>query len=727
MAMSLRNSIILFTLLFNCGLFAQVQDTTVFQLTSAQINEYGSLQLPPVTRWKFKKGNDPSWANPDLDERGWVLMDSLEIASLSYDKNDRFEGWFRFRFRFDPDIEVPPQFLFSTNGAAQDIYLNGDLVASFGDTGSQSGSYMRNKGGFKYLPFQPGKEYLVAIHFLDWVGPISRSVSLIRVMGSQSFLYLATDARRTRLDSQQKTYERDHLIMFTILALITLLFWLIFVLNSSEKYLLFIALLTTFICLRPMVVVLSYLSSDVLFLNAEWTALLIISGSLGGGGIAFTFPLVLAAIFLPSIPKWLKWQSFAVLGIFFPIFVFFAGSVDLIAQIIPILVTIAAICSSIIILYKSWRSIKGAKWIVTTGLFALMILILFGIVSQQVGVQLTNNQLNYLMFSSELFFPVSLLIYVAFWIKESRLAEQKKAREVIRVTAEKQELLTQQNVLLEKQVKERTTDLQNSLQNLKTTQSQLIQSEKMASLGELTAGIAHEIQNPLNFVNNFSEVSNELIDEMNEELEKGDIPEAMEISKDIKQNLGKILHHGKRADNIVKGMLQHSRSGSGKKELTDINMLTDEYLRLAYHGLRAKDKSFNATMATDFDNSIGKIAVISQDLGRVILNLITNAFYAVQERKKEGAKGYEPTVSVLTKKTGNIVEIRVKDNGNGIPEAIKEKIFQPFFTTKPTGQGTGLGLSMSYDIVTKGHGGNLKVETEEGKGTTFCINLPVSK
>ena len=261
-----------------------------------------------------------------------------------------------------------------------------------------------------------------------------------------------------------------------------------------------------------------------------------------------------------------------------------------------------------------------------------------------------------------------------------------------------------------------------ALSELKTTQSQLIQSEKMASLGELTAGIAHEIQNPLNFVNNFSEVSNELIDEMNEEIDKGDLEEAKFIAKDIKQNLEKINHHGKRADAIVKGILQHSRSSNAQKELTDINKLADEYFRLAYHGLRAKDKKFNATLATDYDDNIGNIAVIPQDIGRVILNLITNAFYAVDEKKKSGITNYEPTVSVSTKQLNDQVIISVKDNGNGIPKHILDKIYQPFFTTKPTGQGTGLGLSMSYDIVVA-HGGELKAETKEGEGTTFIIKL----
>ena len=275
------------------------------------------------------------------------------------------------------------------------------------------------------------------------------------------------------------------------------------------------------------------------------------------------------------------------------------------------------------------------------------------------------------------------------------------------------------NMLLEEQ----KSELQQTLVELKSAQAQLIQSEKMASLGELTAGIAHEIQNPLNFVNNFSEVSNELIDEMSEDLNKGDIDGARAIANEVKQNLEKINHHGKRADGIVKGMLQHSQNSGGVKEEIDINGLADEYLRLAYHGLRAKDKSFNAALKTDFDRNVGKIKVIPQEIGRVILNLINNAFYAVGERHKANGLGYEPTVSISTKKVNDKVEIRVTDNGNGIAPKVVDKIFQPFFTTKPTGQGTGLGLSLSYDIV-KAHGGEIKVETNVGEGSQFVIQLP---
>jgi len=272
--------------------------------------------------------------------------------------------------------------------------------------------------------------------------------------------------------------------------------------------------------------------------------------------------------------------------------------------------------------------------------------------------------------------------------------------------------------------------IEKAYNELKTTQTQLIQSEKMASLGELTAGIAHEIQNPLNFVNNFSDVNKELLEELKEEVNKGNIDEVKAIADDVINNEEKINHHGKRADGIVKGMLQHSRTSSGQKEMTDINALCDEYLRLSYHGLRAKDKSFNAKFETDFDTSLPKINVVPQEIGRVILNLINNAFYAVNERKKLNEPGYEPTVWIkTTQKTpptggGKGIFVSVKDNGTGIPEKIKDKIFQPFFTTKPTGSGTGLGLSLSYDIVTKGHGGELKVETKEGEGSEFVIFLP---
>jgi signal transduction histidine kinase len=279
---------------------------------------------------------------------------------------------------------------------------------------------------------------------------------------------------------------------------------------------------------------------------------------------------------------------------------------------------------------------------------------------------------------------------------------------------------------LNKEIEEQKKKLEVTLADLESTQAQLIQQEKMASLGELTAGIAHEIQNPLNFVNNFSDVNQELLTELKDEADRGNIDEVKAIANDVIQNEEKINHHGKRADAIVKNMLQHSKQTKGLKEQTDINVLCDEYLRLSYHGMRAKDKSFNAEIKTVLDDSIGKIDIVPQDIGRVLLNLFNNAFYAVSEKlkaesEKQNAE-YKPLFSIQTKKINDKVEIMVSDNGDGIPQNIIDKVFQPFFTTKPTGQGTGLGLSLSYDII-KAHGGEIKVETKEGEGSIFIIQL----
>ncbi len=334
-----------------------------------------------------------------------------------------------------------------------------------------------------------------------------------------------------------------------------------------------------------------------------------------------------------------------------------------------------------------------------------------------------------------IFLAFALAYRLKTYREESKMAQQL----AIQRLEENERLVKEQNKFLEEKVQERTLALEQSLQNLKATQNQLIQKEKLASLGELTAGIAHEIQNPLNFVNNFSELSIDLVKDLQEELKRPDKDEPYidELFEDLSQNQAKINHHSKRASNIVKGMLEHSRANKGERRLTNINTLCDEYLRLSFHGLRAKDKSFNADFKTDFDPNLPKVQLIPQDVGRVLLNLLNNAFYAVNEKAKQLREGleansntenkeiYTPSVLVSTRQANNQIIIEVKDNGNGIPDSIKEKIFQPFFTTKPTGEGTGLGLSLSYDIVTKGHGGALKVRSTEGSGTVFTIQLPV--
>jgi signal transduction histidine kinase len=328
-------------------------------------------------------------------------------------------------------------------------------------------------------------------------------------------------------------------------------------------------------------------------------------------------------------------------------------------------------------------------------------------------------------------------VFSALWLVGMMIvtSKQRKTLNNVRLQAEEEEkkkrMMESLKAELEIQVAERTSELtlqknelEHALEELKATQVQLIHAEKMASLGELTAGIAHEIQNPLNFVNNFSDLNTELLEELKQEIEKGNTEEAKAIASDIQANEQKIIYHGKRADAIVKGMLQHSRASTGQKEVVDLNELCDEYLRLSYHGLRAKDKFFNANFSANLDPGVGEVKLIPQDIGRVLLNLFNNSFYAVSEKKKLNLPGYEPTVTLRTKRYIDHVEIRVRDNGTGIPESVIDKMFQPFFTTKPTGQGTGLGLSLSFDIVTKGHGGTLEVKTKEGEFAEFIIELP---
>jgi signal transduction histidine kinase len=304
---------------------------------------------------------------------------------------------------------------------------------------------------------------------------------------------------------------------------------------------------------------------------------------------------------------------------------------------------------------------------------------------------------------------------------------EKLSAQTLAQEQEKQALLAAQNNTLEQQVQQRTSELQRSLTDLRTTQAQLIQKEKMASLGELTAGIAHEIQNPLNFVNNFSEVSAELVEELEEEQQRPSRDAALEaeLLGDLKENLHKISQHGRRAAGIVKGMLEHSSSSAGEREPTDLNRLCDEYLRLAYQGLRAKDKTFNAALNTNFLADLPPVTLVGADVGRVLLNLFTNAFYAVRQRQQQGEPGYQPQVGVRTLVLNQQVQIQVTDNGTGMSTAVQGKIFQPFFTTKPTGEGTGLGLSLSHDIIAQGHGGALTVESQEGQGTAFIICLPI--
>jgi two-component system NtrC family sensor kinase len=398
----------------------------------------------------------------------------------------------------------------------------------------------------------------------------------------------------------------------------------------------------------------------------------------------------------------------------------------MISEALTIVATVTLLSAGIIVYRKGYRP---ALYYLVAWTFLLICVIIFLLADLNI-LPYNNFTVNGLTIGSAIE-TMLLSLALANRINLYKKEKEKAQSEVLLSLEDNRKLITEQNVFLEKKVEERTVELKQTnkelsatLQNLKSAQTQLIHSEKMALLGELTAGIAHEIQNPLNFVNNFSEVSAELIDEMEEEIDKGNNKEVKNIAVYLKQNLAKITHHGKRADAIVKGMLQHSHSGAGQKEPTDINALADKYLHLSYRGIRAKDHSFNVVLQIEFDESIGKINIIPQDIGIVLLNLFTNAFYSVTEKKKRQPEDYEPTVSVSTKKIYDKTEIRVKDNGHGIPQKIMDKIFHPFFTTKPTGQGTGLGLSLSYDIITKEHGGTIHAETKDGEFAEFVVQLP---
>ncbi len=375
--------------------------------------------------------------------------------------------------------------------------------------------------------------------------------------------------------------------------------------------------------------------------------------------------------------------------------------------------------------FKSVRSLM-------VSVIPLIIIGVLGDLTYLISKSFYNNYNEYF----DMFKVFAIIWVVAMWYQNRRQQKQLAAERLQRLEEEKQNQLMQaRKAELEILVAERTDEINRqkeelvtALDHLKTTQSQLVQSEKMASLGELTAGIAHEIQNPLNFVNNFAEVNTELIQELKEEQEKDDPDHELveEILRDLAENMEKMVYHGRRADSIVKGMLLHSRTGSGEKERVDVNALADEYMRLAYHGLRAKDKSFNATLEKDFDPEIIMAKVMPQDFGRVLLNIFNNAFYAVSQRAKQESDGYRPTVWLSSKLENGTVEIKIKDNGTGIPDEVRSKIFEPFFTTKPTGQGTGLGLSLSYDIIHNGHGGTLEVESEKGTFTMFIVKFPAN-
>ncbi|MGN6298510.1 MAG: ATP-binding protein [Ginsengibacter sp.] len=677
--------------------------------------------------------DDTSFASLSLADSGWLAINpAADIINSQPANIKKGIGWLRLT------MEVPPALRNNTLGilvqqsGASEIYLNGNLIGKYGsitlppdktqpyDPRWQNISFHLNNDSVQLLAvrfaLRPNELYTT---FFETSNPII----ILRLYNYQKAASLYSDWREITT-----AFE---FIEIGLCLMLLIIHFSLFVLYPSQKANLYFSLFAV-----------NYIIAAVIqwffYLNVHTPNLKFFTGN-----ITFALFMLCDIFILFSIKTFLKEKASVYVKILIPAFLlalflnayFYdwgwrVGGVSfkLLTQTLTLTIAVKA-------QRKNYRGARVLFWGALATIILFFTFILQGTFYQHNLLESLPllRVINYLLFMLSI--PLAVSFYLASDVAYTTRKLSQKLNEVdelskknLSIEKEKQEMLTSQNVRLEKLVEERTGELKQSLEELKSTQSQLIQSEKMASLGELTAGIAHEIQNPLNFVNNFSEVNREMLEELKTERlkpdEERDDDLQNDLINDVIENSEKILHHGKRADAIVKGMLQHSRQSSGQREPTDINALADEYLRLSYHGMRAKDKSFNAEMKTDFDESLGKINIIPQDIGRVLLNLFNNAFYAVSKSQEEQGKEFEPTVSVSTKKSGNSVLITVSDNGNGIPQKNLDKIFQPFFTTKPAGDGTGLGLSLSYDII-KAHGGEIKVESKEGEGSEFVIRLNI--
>ncbi|GAB2472718.1 hypothetical protein GCM10011375_27410 [Hymenobacter qilianensis] len=684
--------------------------------------------------WKFQAGDDEQWAQPDFDDQNWQPINPTLPPRQLPQVEQAGIGWLRLRFQVSPELQRKALILSISQYAASEVYLNGQLLRQYGVVSSIPvlvQAYWPNREPIE-LPLSDESEQVLAVRVAHW-GAFSAFNDFFVPTFFQG--HLGGLQQIEEEFKQEAKYKVADMLLFGALLLLSTLHVAFYVYNPNQRANFYFALYTmaeasAFFCtgflddigahgLRLGMDIVSYASlqiGSVLAVRALYSFFYLRVGRIYYG-------LWLANIF--SLLLLMFGQGFH----WYPTVGFM-----LLVTAEQLRITLGAL-----------RQAKRAAGIIALGFgIAFVLLLTFAslsiLQSEILRQEVLGIPLHTLLTFSAFLCPVlaiSLFLACRFAL-DSRLLMIKLAQ-VRRLSAqataqqeEKQQLLAQQNELLEQQVQQRTAALQQTLSNLQAMQQQLIQSEKMASLGELTAGIAHEIQNPLNFVNNFAEVGVDLLAELKAgpliSLPDKERKSAEELVNDLSQNLEKITYHGKRADSIVKGMLEHSRASRGERQPTDLNALADEYLRLAYHGLRAKHKDFNATLTTDFDKNLGLVELVPQEIGRVLLNLINNAFYAVQQRQRLGQAGYRPEVCVATKRLKNEqVVIRVKDNGMGIPEVIRQKIFHPFFTTKPPGEGTGLGLSLSYDIVTKGHGGTITVATKPGEYTEFAVSLPVSQ
>jgi len=712
-----RLLLILTAFIFSSSFLAAQEIRDHFFLTDSMLRNlswFNNKYLEITGNWKYHAG-DPKealaeWTKPGFDDKAWeTVKTTLHVDSLPKSGWNGI-GWFRLHLVIDSGLLNKPLALNVIHSGASEIYLDGKLFARFGRVGTTGSEEI----GFNATTLVPHlvifnqPQHVIAIRYSGF-NVLQNKPPTINELGFKMVVGDPAEVNKSVL-SHGIFFRPLEALAIAIPFTFALIHFILFLFYRREKSNLYFALFAFTLAIWGILEHEAVSNSNAalsLQLKRLWLPYLALMPVMG---LRFLYSL-----FYKKIPKSFWFFLFASLGI--AVWSWFS-----LTGILSLILFILSLAEMIRLVIVAMRKKTPGAWIIGVGFAAFCISWVLILV-----LLITNNfslTLWYILIYLTGILPIllSMSVYlsqrVAFTYKNLE-SEIKNSLELRLENARNETELKKASEL-----KAAYEALEVAHSNLKATQSQLIQSEKMASLGELTAGIAHEIQNPLNFVNNFSEVNTELIEEMKEELKAGKTADAISLADDIKANNEKIAFHGKRADSIVKGMLQHSRNNSGQKELTDINNLVDECLRLSFHGMRAKDKSFNAKTETSLDNSLSPVTVVSQEIGRVLLNLFTNAFYSVMQKKKTNGENYSPVVTASTFKEGNTVKIIVRDNGNGISQKVIDKIFQPFFTTKPTGEGTGLGLSMSYDIITKGHGGDLNVETKEGEFAQFTIILP---
>lgn len=703
---------------------------------SGCLGQSSPLFIPPPgvlldTGWKWHAGDDPNWVRPDFDDSRWERIDPTQDIMDLPPLWQAPIGWFRLRFTVDSTMTTKSLSILVQQTGASEIYLNGYLIGRFGEISAETGQIRAAKpsiGTFLGAPIRKTGEQVLAVRFA-----LQRGLPYIEFVGQKNIALslLLTDSSNINFFRQNDIRAPLDNFKFGFFLLLAIVHLALFYFGTSQKSNLYFFLSTLSFAVNSfLLAVVDYYVQDA----ATKIGFLIAASLLYVvGGVCFLTAVYSIFSHPRSIIYWLL-VAYSLLSVLV-LFVFYHNSYNLGISLFAFLTLLESIRITFLSAQRKQRGARVIVWgcIIFIVFYTIWALVLFNYLPS--GPAWLYGHLAFNI--GYLSLPVSISIYLASEASFTSRNLTEKLQEVQQLSQEKQHILASQNETLELQVSERTTELNQSLSQLKTTQNQLIQKEKLASLGELTAGIAHEIQNPLNFVNNYAEVSVELADELHQSVEEDDKPLAQALSTDLRQNMQQIVHNGQRASNIVRAMLEHSSSSTGERQTTDLNALAEEYLRLAYHGYRAKDSSFTASLETDFAADLPHPEVVAGDIGRVLLNLFNNAFYAVQQRQMQDSDSrdgrepaYEPTVWVSSRlvegqSDRRAVEMRVRDNGPGIPANIQEKVFHPFFTTKPTGQGTGLGLSLSYDIITKGHGGEMWVESQDGQSSVFIIRLPV--